>query len=89
MANVIQHEIYMYICLLIGSDYESTSITISGSGFSTTVSDNIVTIGSTTCDVTSASDTSIVCDIGPGQSGNYLVEVNVRSSGSPRYPNGK
>ncbi|XP_072025342.1 fibrocystin-L-like [Amphiura filiformis] len=71
-----------------GSQYNSTSITISGRRFSDDVLENNVTIGGIVCDVTSASETSLECDVGPGAIGNYTVVVNVDSKGFAAYPNG-
>ncbi len=72
-----------------GSEYDGTSITISGSGFSDDASENNVTIGGVACDVTSASESEVVCDVGPGSIGNYTVMVNVLTKGLSAYPNGK
>ncbi len=48
-----------------------------------------MTIGGVACDVTSASESEVVCDVGPGSVGNYTVMVNVLTKGLPAYPNGK
>ncbi|XP_033119893.1 fibrocystin-L-like [Anneissia japonica] len=64
-----------------GSGYENTSITISGSGFSTDAADNVVTIGEANCTVTSATASQIVCDVGTGEAGEYEVKVNVAPGG--------
>ena len=48
-----------------------------------------MTIGSTQCDVTDATETTITCDVGPHQAGTFLVKVNVGFKGSPQYPNGR
>ncbi|XP_072025340.1 fibrocystin-L-like [Amphiura filiformis] len=60
---------------------DGTSITISGSGFSTTMVDNQVKIGGVGCDVTSASETSIECTVGKGAAGSNKVVVNVSPDG--------
>jgi hypothetical protein len=57
-------------------------LTITGTGFSTTVSSNNVTIGTTgSCTVTAATTTSITCTISNGPSGSYDVGVNVDGMG--------
>ena len=48
-----------------------------------------MTIGGVACDVTSASNTSIDCDVGPGAAGNRSMIVHVEGKGSAAYPNGK
>ena len=52
-----------------------TTLTIRGTGFSSTQSDNVVTIDGTSCTVTSASSTEIVC-----RTGNHsrTIETKVR-----------
>ena len=52
-----------------------TSLTIRGTGFSSTQNDNVVTIDGTSCTVTSASSTEIVC-----RTGNHsrTIETRVR-----------
>ncbi|CAF4410944.1 unnamed protein product, partial [Rotaria magnacalcarata] len=58
------------------------TVTITGTGFSTTARENTVLIGSTgSCAVTVASITSITCTIGDAPSGSYSVNVNVRGKG--------
>ncbi|CAF4171105.1 unnamed protein product [Rotaria magnacalcarata] len=58
------------------------TVTITGTGFSTTALENTVLIGSTgSCAVTVASITSITCTIGDAPSGSYSVNVNVRGKG--------
>lgn len=58
------------------------SLVITGTGFSTTLSSNNVTIGTTgSCIVTAATTTSIACTINNGPSGIYAVAVNVNGLG--------
>lgn len=64
-----------------GTSALSTSITITGTGFSSVTSENDVTIADVACTVTSASTTSIECDVGNGPIGTYPVIVNVAGKG--------
>ncbi len=58
------------------------TVTIAGTGFSTTPSSNMVIIGTSgTCTVTSASATSLTCTISAAPSGNYSIQVNVAGKG--------
>ena len=58
------------------------SVMITGTGFSTTLSSNNVTIGTTgSCIVTAATTTSIACTISNAPSGIYTVGVNVDGKG--------
>jgi len=58
------------------------TVTITGTGFSTTASENIVLIGSAgSCIATAASTTSITCTIGNAPSGSYSLSVNVGGKG--------
>ena len=56
------------------------TLTISGTGFSSTTTDNTVTVGSAACVVQTASATSITCDVTP-VAGSNTVDVNVSGSG--------
>lgn len=67
--------------IFTGTSALSTSITITGTGFSSVTSENDVTIADVACTVTSASTTSIECDIGNGPIGTYPVIVNVDGKG--------
>ena len=59
-----------------------TTLTIRGSGFSNTQSDNVVTIDGTECTVTSASSTEITCQTGPhSRTIETKVRVNVGNNG--------
>ncbi|WAR05573.1 PKHL1-like protein, partial [Mya arenaria] len=58
-----------------------TSVTISGTGFSSNQSDNSVTIGGVACSVTAATSTSITCSVGNGPVGTYPVVVNIAGKG--------
>ncbi len=58
------------------------SLVITGTSFSTALSSNNVTIGTTgSCTVTAATTTSITCTISNGPSGIYAVGVNVDGMG--------
>jgi hypothetical protein len=58
------------------------SVVITGTGFSTTLSSNNVTIGTIgSCVLSAATATSITCTINNAPSGNYSVEVNVYGKG--------
>lgn len=60
----------------------SSTLTITGTGFSTTANDNKVTIGTSgTCTVTSASSTSLTCTISAAPAGTYAITVNVLDKG--------
>jgi hypothetical protein len=62
--------------------YNGMTVIITGTGFSTTASENTVLIGSTgSCTVTTASATSITCIISNAPSGSYSVSVNVVGKG--------
>ena len=58
-----------------------TSITVSGTRFSSIQADNTVTIGGVDCTVTEATTTSITCDVGNGPVGDHKVMVNVAGKG--------
>eukprot|EP00058_Branchiostoma_floridae_P026715 XP_002612206.1 hypothetical protein BRAFLDRAFT_108902 [Branchiostoma floridae] len=64
------------------------TITIQGTGFSTTTCENEVLIGGYSCDVTSATSNSITCTVNPGSDmpvGTYLpVSVNIKNRGYAR-----
>ena len=70
----------------IGSESSGTTLTITGTGFSTT--NNTVTIGNTDCDITSATDTELQCDIGQGPAGSHRVIVNVGDKGLALHDGG-
>ncbi|XP_035686784.1 fibrocystin-L-like [Branchiostoma floridae] len=64
------------------------TITIQGTGFSTSTCENEVLIGGYSCDVTSVSSNSITCTVNPGSDmpvGTYLpVSVNIKNRGYAR-----
>ena len=64
-------------------------ITISGSGFSNILYENIVTIGGAVCDVVGASDSTIECAVGQGPMGEYPIIISVDGKGLAAYPDGK
>ena len=58
------------------------TVTITGTGFSTTASDNKVIIGTSgSCTVTAASSTSLTCTIAAAPAGTYGIQVNVAGKG--------
>ena len=59
----------------------STSIVITGTGFSSVTSDNNVTIAGVDCSVTAATTTEITCSVGNGPVGAYPVVVTVVDKG--------
>ncbi|XP_052804443.1 fibrocystin-L-like isoform X2 [Mya arenaria] len=63
------------------SGNEGDSLTITGTKFSTTNSENTVTIGGVDCSVTAATATSITCDLGNGPLETFTVDVNVAGLG--------
>lgn len=58
------------------------AVTIAGTGYSSTDSDNAVTVGGATCTVTASSPTSITCTLGDQQTGAYPIKVVVSGSGA-------
>ncbi|XP_033119895.1 fibrocystin-L-like [Anneissia japonica] len=60
-----------------GSEAEKTTITITGTGFSSVATDNIVEIGDIGCKVVTCTDTKIVCIVQNGKAGAYDIKVNV------------
>ncbi|XP_071946075.1 fibrocystin-L-like [Antedon mediterranea] len=64
-----------------GSNYDSTSITISGSGFGTDQSDVEVTIDEAVCEITSLTSSEIMCDVGKNTAGEYEVKVYIAPDG--------
>lgn len=58
------------------------TLTITGTGFSTTASSNAVIIGTSgVCTVTAASATSLTCTISAAPAGSYPIQVNVADKG--------
>ena len=57
--------------MLIVSGAYGDTLTIEGTGFMTTASENMVKIGSAYCDVTDASATELTCTLGSGTLGTY------------------
>ncbi len=58
------------------------TVTIAGTGFSTTPSSNLVIIGTSgICTVTAASTTSLTCTISAAPAGTYSIQVNVAGKG--------
>ena len=58
-----------------------SAIAIEGTGFSTTLTDNIVLIGDVPCHVKSATTTRLVCEAGLNPVGTYSFEVGVLGQG--------
>ncbi|XP_072028391.1 fibrocystin-L-like [Amphiura filiformis] len=69
-----------------GSQYHGTVITISGSGFSDVLHENVVTIGGAVCEVVGAADSIIECAVGQGPMGEYPVLISVNGKGLASYP---
>ncbi len=59
------------------------TLTIIGSGFSSTTTDNRVFIGDTACVVTFANETVIQCTAGAGSNGLFTVDVYILGKGKP------
>ena len=72
----------------IGSNEANTTLTVNGTGFSTTAADNRVTIGGVLCVSQAATSTQIQCAIGKGAAGIHDVYVTVAQKGKARYMNG-
>ena len=66
-----------------GTDNE---VAITGSGFSTDVSDYVIRVGDLSCDVTAASETSVTCSLEAGSAGVYDVTVVIKSLGMATQP---
>lgn len=59
-----------------------TTLTITGTGFSSTASSNKVIIGTSgVCAVSAASATSLTCTISAAPAGTYSIQVNVADKG--------
>ncbi|XP_060573258.1 fibrocystin-L-like isoform X2 [Ruditapes philippinarum] len=71
-----------------GTSALSTSIDITGTGFSTDKTMNNVTIGGVACTVTDSTATSITCDVGNGPVGQAKVIVTVNGKGNAKHTNG-
>ncbi|XP_067950540.1 fibrocystin-L-like [Watersipora subatra] len=63
------------------SGSSGTRITITGTMFSTTASENLVQVGDANCVVDSSTDTQIVCDLEAGAIATHTVDVFVNSLG--------
>ena len=64
-----------------------TSVTISGSGFSSTTSNNVVYFGPTKASITSASTTSLVVSVPNGGGTGKITVINTNSNGSDIFGN--
>jgi hypothetical protein len=62
----------------VGGGY---TVTLSGSGFSSTISDNTVLLGATPCAMVEATVSSIKCTAGVGSTGSGAVAVEVSGTG--------
>lgn len=67
------------VLVIVGST--STSVVISGTGFSSNFSENNVIVGGVECLVTDSTTSSITCDVGNGPVGSYPILVNVDGKG--------
>ena len=74
--------------LITGTLALGTSISISGTGFSSTNDNNMVTIGGVNCTVTAATTSSITCNVGNGPVGEHKVKVNVAGKGLASHTSG-
>ncbi len=74
--------------LFTGTSALSTSITITGTSFSSSASDITVIIGGVACSVTAASATSVTCNVGNGPVGSHKVVVTVTDKGSAAHSGG-
>lgn len=64
------------------------TVQLTGSGFSTNVQDNNVTIGGTPCQVTGSTSSSITCTLGQCVGGANEVKVKVKKKGFAKHVNG-
>ena len=48
----------------------------------------MVTIGGTTCQVTSATSTEVRCDVGPGEAGTHRIVLSVADKGHAKHDGG-
>ncbi len=69
----------------IGVETPTTDVTISGSGFTDTMDDIAVTIGTEICEVTSASTTEIVCTIGSVPAGSAAMIITISPHGKASF----
>ncbi len=67
--------------LFKGASTDSTSLTITGTGFDEEPSNNTVTIGDTNCEVTTTTSTELECDIGDGPAWSHQVHLRVHGKG--------
>ena len=65
----------------VSATAQATSVTVTGTLYSTTLSDNTVTIGGSDCSVTAATATQLVCTTGFNLPGTYTVQVHVAGLG--------
>lgn len=54
---------------------------LTGTGFSTDLQDNMITIADIKCEVTEATETSIACTLGNGPEGTHDVVLTVAGKG--------
>ena len=71
----------MFFYYILGTLALSTILTISGTGFDGTPSNNEVKIGGVTCNVTASTPTSVTCRVGNGPVGDHKVVVTVKDKG--------
>lgn len=76
------------ICIII-VDLPYTTIVIFGTGFNNSISYNIVSIGGMVCIVTTATSTTIHCDIDNGPGGEHTVIVEVLGKGTATHRGGE
>merc|ERR1712106_107312 len=64
----------------------SVELIIAGSGFTSNITDFIISVGSLNCEVTDATSAEITCMLEPGAAGTYDVNVVVKSRGIAEQP---
>ena len=72
-------------CIIILQGTAGDSLTLSGTGFSTTNENNVISIGDVVCAVNSASDTSVTCTLGEGPAGDHPILFSVVGKGKAKH----
>ena len=89
-SQVNRNEQYIVSFLILPPGAAGDTLTVTGTGFdSAEKENNVVKIGNTTCEVTSSTDTQIVCTVGMGPAGLRAVWVSVVGKGAARVGQGK
>ena len=79
MKLIFTHHVFVPVFFLPGG--VGDAVTITGTRFSTTTTDNEVTIGGVACNVTAATATQLTCTLGAGEPGTRMVSVYVSGKG--------